>query len=150
VPRLLFTAAVTAFCAAVMAAPGCGKQERGADPAADPAGTAKPAEPLAQPAPPADPPAKAEPPVLAAPADPSEPPPAPAAPEPAEPIKPAPPAPPAPADPAAKSAAPTTADECTAAGGTVAPSIGGQPHCPGGKKSIGAIRLGIEGALCCK
>jgi hypothetical protein len=30
------------------------------------------------------------------------------------------------------------------------PSIGGQPTCPDGKKSIGAIRHGIEGGICCK
>jgi hypothetical protein len=47
-------------------------------------------------------------------------------------------------------AAPTTAEECSAAGGTIAPSIGGRPSCPEGKQSIGSIRHGIEGALCCR
>ena len=49
-----------------------------------------------------------------------------------------------------KPATPTTAEECQAAGGTIAPSTGGQPKCPEGKNAIGSIRLGIEGGLCCK
>lgn len=57
---------------------------------------------------------------------------------------------PEPAKPRSEPGAPTTAEECTTAGGAIAPSIGSKPSCPAGKRSIGAIRYGIEGALCCK
>jgi hypothetical protein len=148
---------IMALCAGLVGALGCKPEGRGGEPPAaeqaepvapaEPAPTeaAKPAEPPPQPAQPAEPPATAEPPVPAAPADPSAPPPEPAAPEPAEPVKPA-----QPDKPGKSAAAPTTADECTAAGGSVVPSIGSKPTCPEGKKSIGNIKLGIEGGICCK
>jgi hypothetical protein len=164
------------LCAALIAAVGvlgCGKENgESAEPAvgsqpaptqaapdqAAPTQAGKPAEPPATPAEPAEPPATADPPDPAAPADPSTPPPTPASPEPAEPVQPAEPEEADNADKPDKAGSPgkpekpkpTTAEECTAAGGTVAPSIGGAPKCPKGKKSIGTIRHGIEGALCCK
>lgn len=56
-----------------------------------------------------------------------------------------------PAEPTGTSAGTSmTPDECRAAGGTFVASTGGQPKCPDGKKSIGAVRFGIEGGLCCK
>ena len=141
---------IAALCAGLAGALGCKQEGRGSEPPAaepvapaEPTEAAKPTEPPPRPAPPAEPPATAEPPVPAAPVDPSAPPPEPAAPEPAEPVKPAQPEP-------DRSAAPTTADECTAAGGSVVPSIGSKPTCPEGKKSIGNIKLGIEGGICCK
>jgi hypothetical protein len=47
-------------------------------------------------------------------------------------------------------ARPTTPDECRAAGGSFVPSIGGPVSCPQGQESLGPIRHGIEGGLCCK
>jgi hypothetical protein len=169
------TLSMTALCAtliAAMALAACGKESGesvepavGSQPAPatepDPAApdqAGKPAEPTATPAAPAEPPQGAEPPAPAAPADPSAPPPTPAAPEPAEPVQPAEPekadkaGEPGKADSPGKpeKPKPMTAEECTAGGGTLAPSTGGAPKCPKGKTSIGTVRHGIEGALCCK
>jgi hypothetical protein len=58
---------------------------------------------------------------------------------------------PPPAEPDGTSqGAPMTPDECRAAGGTFVASTGSEPTCPDGKKSIGGVRFGIEGGLCCK
>jgi hypothetical protein len=173
------TLSMTALCAgliAAMALLACGKESGesvepavGSQPAGDPAAPAqpdpaappqagKPSEAPATPADPAAPPESAEPPVPAQPADPSAPPPTPAAPEPAEPVQPAEPekadkpGEPGKADSPGKpeKPKPMTAEECTAAGGTLAPSTGGAPKCPKGTVSIGTVRHGIEGAACCK
>ncbi len=45
---------------------------------------------------------------------------------------------------------PTTIEECRVAVGTFVPSIGDEPSCPAAQRSLGGIRHGIEGGLCCK
>jgi hypothetical protein len=48
-------------------------------------------------------------------------------------------------------AAPTTAEECEAAGYTVVGDIGdGQVKCPAGTEEVSRIQYGIEGGVCCK
>lgn len=54
------------------------------------------------------------------------------------------------ASPGGATGAPTTPDECRAAGGTFVPSIGNEPTCPDGKRSLGPVRFGVEGGICCK
>jgi hypothetical protein len=118
--------------AAALALAGCGKE---ADPAAPAPSAGQPTEgaPAEPPAQPTDEPTGEEP---ASPPEPSEPG--------AEPSS-----NPSPSNPSSPSA-PTTPEECRAAGGTFVPSIGDEPHCPQGTRSLGPIRHGIEGGLCCK
>jgi hypothetical protein len=41
-------------------------------------------------------------------------------------------------------------EECTAAGGTFRPSLGGQVECEPGETKLGEVAFGIEGGVCCQ
>jgi hypothetical protein len=54
-------------------------------------------------------------------------------------------------DPPAEEPAPTTAEECEAAGYQVVGDIGdGNVQCPAGTEEVSRIQYGIEGGVCCK
>jgi hypothetical protein len=62
-----------------------------------------------------------------------------------------PPPAPAPEPQGEPAAAPTTGEECEAAGYTVVGDIGdGQVKCPDGMLEVSRIAYGIEGGVCCK